>query len=238
MKTKPMPFVIDECLQRTELILSPENNLIVTDGDMNLSNLQQHQTAIFKAACIAVSLYINRYDIENDPILAKQYKCLISEFSAVINENPNVVEISFLRLNVMASLITISEPGKLNSVIDIAAKLTSLLAILNRKFSSQGLKTIDMGIGVDYSTIRITNQAFSANIESEYLWSGEAVDMSHTLSQKAKTGLMSNSLMITKSAYECLSDKYKSFFSFDNVNGCFSSSLINKQLENWARTNL
>lgn len=238
MKSNPIPFSIDECMQRVSQILSPVNNLILEQGDLDLTNLQLHQTAVFKAACISVTIHVNRYDIENNELLAKQYKCLISEFGAVINENVNVVEISFLRINVMSALVKISEPGQMNSVIDVAAKLTSLLSILNKKFSSMGLGSIDIGIGIDYSNIRITNQSFSTELDNEYLWSGDAVDTSYLLSQKAKTGLLSNSLMITKSVYDCLSDRYKSFFSYDNVNGCFSASLINKYLESWSNQNL
>lgn len=238
MKTKLKIYNIDESIARINRILNVDNNIIKQDGYYDMTQLAYHQTVICNAICLSVYMYLNIYDINNDENLNRQYKCMLSEFGAIINECSNVIEICVLKSNIITCLINTPNNQNYNSVIDTAAKITSLMSILNKKFVSMGLKTIEIGVGVNFDSVKITRESFSNTIDDTFLWSGPLVENSIKLSQMASTGLLSNSLMINKNVYDNLSENYRQFFTYDTVNDCFAASLINKQLNQWSKENL
>jgi hypothetical protein len=156
---------------------------------------------------------------------------------AVINEMKGAIEYSVLNKNVLSTLIRIKNGETLDKTIDTAAKVCSLLNILNKKFAALGLGSLSLGVGISYNLARLTREAFCEDMDSELLWYGEVVEESIKLSQTARMGFLGNSLMITKHVYERLSESYRNFFTYDSTTDSFVSSLINKGLEAWLKEN-
>lgn len=234
MKINNKVFNIEESMARVDRILSDDNKLIVTNENFNIGNLNYNQTAIIKAACMSITLLVNKYDLDHDERVFQQYKCILSEFGAVINECQEALEFNVAAVNIFSSLFILNEKNA-DSIIDTAAKISSLSSILNTKFSRNDLVKIPISIGVSYDTIKITREAFNETVDDEFLWMGDALEESIALSQKSALGFLSNSLYISKKTYEKLSDKYRSFFNYDNNSDCFTSSLINRNLEDWSK---
>ena len=238
MNISALPFNIKDSISRVDKILDSRNEIIKVDGDFDISILKPHQTVDCKMACLTVTMHINKFDIDKNENLYKQYKCILSEVGSVINEINGAIEYSVLSKNTLSTLIRVTNEEKLDKTIDAAAKICSLLNILNKKFAEYSLGIISIGVGVSYNNARLTMEAFKEGIDSELLWYGNVVDESIKLSQNARTGFLGNSLMITKSVYERLSESYRNFFTYENTTDSFVSSLINKNLEAWSKDNM
>lgn len=238
MNISTRPYNIEESIYRIEKVLAPSNAIIKVDGDYDIASLEPHQTVDCKMACLSVTMHINKFDIDKNENLYKQYKCILSEVGAIVNEIKEAIEYTVLSKNILATLIRVSNEDKLDKIIDAAAKICSLLNILNRKFVEHSLGAISIGVGVSYNNARLTKETFREGLDSEMLWYGDVVDESIKLSQNARTGFLGNSLMITKSVYELLSESYRNFFTYDNTVDAFVSSLINKNMEAWLKDNL
>lgn len=238
MNISALPFSIEDSMSRVDKILDIKNAIIKMDGDYDIASLKPHQTVDCKMACLTVTMHINKYDIDKNENLYKQYKCILSEVGSVVNEAKGAIEYSVLSKNTLSTLIRVSNEEKLDKTIDVAAKICSLLNILNKKFAAYSLGAISLGVGISYNNARLTMEAFQDGLDSELLWYGAVVEESIKLSQNARTGFLGNSLMITKPVYDRLSESYRNFFTYDNTTDSFVSSLINKNLEAWSKENL
>lgn len=238
MNISALPFSIEDSMSRVDRILDSHNIIIKVDGDFDITTLKPHQTVDCKMACLTVTIHINKYDIDKNDSLYKQYKCVLSEVGAVINEMKGAVEYSVMSKNVVSTLIRVKNEETLDKTIDSAAKICSLLNILNKKFVAGGLGPLSLGVGISLNRVRLTMEAFKEDIDSELLWYGEVVEESTKLSQIARMGFLGNSLMITKPVYERLSESYRNFFTYDNTTDSFVSSLINRDLEAWLKENI
>lgn len=238
MNIKKQEFDIEESMRRVSKILDTSNSVISVAGDYDIDSLTSYQTVDCRMVCLSVTLYINKFDLDKDENLFKQYKCLLSEFGAVINECERAVEYTVVGKTIFTTLFRALNDEPLDRVIDVAAKLCSLLFILNRRFSEANLSPLNIGVGVSFNKMKLTREAFSTSVDTEFLWSGEALDESIKLSQFARTGFLGNSLLITKTVYERLPEPYRNFFTYDNNTDAFASSLINKNLEAWEKEHL
>lgn len=231
-------FKIEESASRIDRILDVQNTIIKVDGDYDLLSIQPHQVVDCKVACVCVTLHINKYDLDKDDTLFIQYKCLLSEIGALLSEVAGAIDYSVMTKITLAALVRVDNTENLNKVIDVAAKICSLLSIINRKFTAKNFSAIMLGIGISYDKARLTKEAFTNEGDPGLLWQGDVVDESIKLSQNARTGFLGNSLMISKSVFEKLTDVYKNFFSYDNSSDSFVSSLINKSFEAWEKEHL
>ena len=96
MNISTRPFDIDDSMSRVDRILDTHNAIITVDGDFDITSLKPHQTVDCNMACLTVTIHINKYDIDKNENLYKQYKCILSEVGSVINEMTGAIEYSVL----------------------------------------------------------------------------------------------------------------------------------------------
>jgi len=238
MTISSQTFDIEESISRINKILESDNAVIRPSGDYDIRTLGIHQAVVCKSACLSITLHINKFDIDQNDNLYKQYKCLLSEFGAVVSECNGALEYCVLNKNVFCTVIQVDNNETLDKVIDVAAKTCSLSFIMNKRFAAINLNPVMIGLGISFNNVKFTREAFDSNLDEELLWYGDAVDESIKYSQRARTGMLGNSLIITKSVYDRLSEPYRNFFTYDNMIDGFTSSLINKGLEAWEKENL
>lgn len=237
MKTNKKIFNIDESVKRMNSILDNQNIIQKVNNDIDLSTLDYYKTYELEAACISISLHINTNELHQDLKLYKQYKCLLSEFSSIMNEDERSIEFTVNTIHNFSTLFSVRD-NNIAFLIDISAKIISLLNILNIVFINNDYGKISIGIGVDFNKIYVTREGFDGSGINEVLWSGDALDNSYRLSSIANIGLNNNPIMITKRVFQYLPDKYKAFFNFNEMANCYHASLVNNKLKLWMKDHL
>src|SRR5690606_5640852 len=83
------------------------------------------------------------------PKLAKLYRVYISEVTAILNDNVRCKKIDIVGDGVSGIFETPSK-WDIDRVFSTAAKLSSLIDIINFKFEKRDIKQIEVGIGLAY----------------------------------------------------------------------------------------
>ena len=149
MEATNTTYNLQDSLQRMDDILNSQN--ICEERDSIPSRNTLTFTNGYYVNCCAIFVDIcGSSDLTNEhtrPVLAKIYRSFISELVALFNGENTCKEIS---INGDCVWGVFELQNNMNEMIDIAAKASSLIDILNIKLRRKGYQTIEVGIGIDY----------------------------------------------------------------------------------------
>lgn len=118
------------------------------------------------------------------PTLAKMYRAFISECTALMNASDLCKEIN-INGDCVWGVFETPYTADIDSVFGIAAKLNSLIEILNYKLKKKGYITISVGIGMDYGRALMVKAGYSGNGLNDVIWMGDVVNSACHLANKA-----------------------------------------------------
>lgn len=118
------------------------------------------------------------------PTLAKMYRAFISECTALMNASDLCKEIN-INGDCVWGVFETPYTADIDSVFGIAAKLNSLIEILNYKLKKKGYSTISVGIGMDYGRALMVKAGYSGNGLNDVIWMGDVVNSACHLANKA-----------------------------------------------------
>lgn len=114
-------------------------------------------------------------DVHRQPTLSKLYRCFVSECVAVINSNPYCKEV-----NIHGDCVWGVFEGMNSKVIieifNTAARLKSLIDLLNCKFEKNSIQKISVGIGLDCGRALMVQAGFKGTGLNEVIWMGDVVN--------------------------------------------------------------
>ena len=122
-------------------------------------------------------------DTHARPVLGKIYRAFLSECVAVINANSNCGEI-FINGDCVSGILNTPYRADINSVFDTAAKLNSMLNILNWRLEQKGYATIKCGIGLAYGRALMLKAGFKGSTINDVIWMGDVVNEASNLCHK------------------------------------------------------
>lgn len=73
----------------------------------------------------------------------------------------------------------------IDDVFSLAARLNSLIKILNYKYEKKGYDRISVGIGIDYGRALMVKAGYSGSGLNDVIWMGDVVNQSCHLSNRA-----------------------------------------------------
>lgn len=172
------------------------------------------------------------------PTLAKIYRCFLSECVAIINSTTNCKEIN-IHGDCVWGVFETQYKADVEAVINVAAKLSSLINILNYKLKKKKYNTINVGIGIDYGRALMVKAGYSGSGINDIIWMGDVVNKACHLANSAGRNIR-KSTIISSIVYSNLKEDTQELFSkfYDNnFSENYEGNIINLDMEEWYKNN-
>ena len=147
-----MSYDVDKSSERMDEILNASDNdycdkdSIPARSDLTFKNgYYVNVTAIF----IDIVGSSDMTDEHKRPTLAKMYRAFLSECVAIMNAETNCKEIN-INGDCVWGVFDTPYKSDIDNVISVAARLNSMIKILNYKLRKKKYSQISVGIGIDY----------------------------------------------------------------------------------------
>ncbi len=173
------------------------------------------------------------------PTLAKIYRSFISECVAIISSNSQCREVS-IHGDCVWGIFEIPIKSNINSVFSVAAKINSLVKLLNSKLGKKNYQTISVGIGIDYGRALMIKAGYKGSSINDVVWMGSVVNNACHLANKA--GRFSREpIIISSDIYDSLNENNQSLLTsyYDIEQNCtnYEGNIINSSMNNWIKNN-
>ncbi len=238
MKATNTTYNIQDSLQRMDNILNSSN--ICEEKDYIPSRDTLTFTNGYYVNCCAIFVDIcgssDLTDAHTRPVLAKIYRCFISELVALFNGESSCKEVS-INGDCVWGIFEITHEATINVMIDIAAKASSLIDIINYKLQKKGYQQIEVGIGVDYGRALMAKAGYKGSSINDVIWMGDVVNKACHLCGYANKTASDNRIMVSNVIYTRCKEEYKRFFSYNTNRGCYHGSIVNRNMNNMLKNN-
>lgn len=171
------------------------------------------------------------------PTLAKMYRVFLSECVAILN-----AEISCKEININGDCVwgVFDTPYKrdIDNIVSVAAKLNSMIKILNYKLRKKNYSEIAIGIGIDYGRALMVKAGYSGSGINDVIWMGDVVNSaSHLCNKAGRKGR--DTIIISEVIYNNLNEDYKREFSIylEDFVIRYESNITNKKMDDWYKEN-
>lgn len=170
------------------------------------------------------------------PVLAKIYRAYISETVAVLKDNATISEVYIEGDGVWAVFNTTTK-AEVVSVFETAAKVSSLVDILNIKLQRKGYSTIEVGIGLDDGESLYIKAGYKGSNINEVVWIGRAVGAAAAMCKNANSSWADRELMVSTIVYQSLTDSYKGLLEWNSYRQCYQGNVHNILMNEWVLNN-
>ncbi|MFK5895111.1 MAG: adenylate/guanylate cyclase domain-containing protein [Pseudomonadota bacterium] len=178
-------------------------------------------------------------DLNNNhqrPTLAKIYKTYISETVAVLKGNEQINEIYIEGDGVWAIFDTPYQKD-INNVFSTAAKISSIVDILNIKYKRKGYSTLTVGIGVAYGDSLYIKAGHKGSGINEVVWLGKLVGEAAELCSHGNKSYSDREMMVSSDFYFNLNDNNKKLLEWNFSKACYHGNVVNVLMDNWVQVN-
>lgn len=237
-----MAYDIDKSVERIDDILNASNDNF-SDKDSILKRSELTYTNGFYVYVTALFIDLvgssDMTDEHKRPTLAKIYRSFISESVAIINSSEQSKEISINGDCVWAVFETPLK-SDIQEVFTIAAKLNSLVKLLNYKYGKKGYSKISAGIGMDYGRVLMIKAGYSGSSLNDVIWMGDAINQACHLANKANRNSRKK-VLLSGAIHTNLTEKQQGlcekYYDSDEGKYLYEASVINKNMDKWYKEN-
>lgn len=169
-------------------------------------------------------------DVHKRLTLAKMYRAFLSECVAIMNAELDCKEIN-INGDCVWGVFDTPLKSDVDKVITVAARLNSMIKILNYKLSKKGYSEISVGIGIDYGRALMVKAGYAGCGINDVIWMGDVANLACHLCNKAGRGSQ-KVVIISGAVYSKLNEHNKGLFKsfYDaNFNTRYESSIISQQ---------
>ena len=250
MKTSLKAYKFLESYTRIDEILS-ENDYVFEELDSIPSRDRLTFTNGFYVNCTALFVDIRDSsklpDNHTRPVLAKLYRAYISEVVAIMNDNPLCAEVNIVG-DCIGGIFDTKFKVNIDSVFETAAKICSLIQVLNYKLQKKGIIPIKIGIGMDYGRALMIKAGSLGSTINEVVWMGDVLNKASKLCKEANkdnqyfpnfSGIIigNGELMVSKTIYDNLCDRYKALLQCNGTQDCHHGYIIDIEMDRWYQFN-
>jgi class 3 adenylate cyclase len=171
------------------------------------------------------------------PTLAKIYRSFISEMVAVLNSDPDVREVNIVGDCVWAVYKT-TQKSNINDVFSLAAKVNTLIKMLNHHFENKSITPIKIGIGIDYGRVLMIKAGFSGSGINDVIYMGDVVNRAAHLAHEAGRN-WEPPIFVGSVFQNNLNDHNKGLLTSKHVNGLgyiYTGNAVNVDMNNWVES--
>jgi len=235
MEGKYVSYDYETSFQRIEDKISssdnsfPERDSIPSRSELTYSNG-------FYVNCTALYIDIRHSsdlpNHHNRPKLAKLYRAYISEVIAVIVGDGNCAEV-IVEGDCVVGIFDTPLQKDIDSVFTTAARLSSLIDVMNCKFDKYGIKNITVGIGIYYGRALMIKAGFKGSGINDVVWMGDVLNEASRLCSFGNKGINDKEIMASDIIYNNLNEHNKKLLAWNRSRSCYHGNVIITEMEDW-----
>lgn len=231
-----MSYDVDKSSERMDEILDASDNdycdkdSIPSRSDLTFKNgYYVNVTAIF----IDIVGSSDMTDEHKRPTLAKMYRAFLSECVAIMNAETDCKEIN-INGDCVWGVFDTPTNSDVDNVISVAARLNSMIKILNYKLRKKKYSQISVGIGIDYGRALMVKAGYSGSGINDIIWMGDVVNSACHLCNKADRDYR-KVIVISDIVYNKLNEHHQNLFSnySDGWVTRYEGNIINTNMNDW-----
>ena len=176
-------------------------------------------------------------DEHKRPVLAKLYRSFISEGTAIMNSESSCKEIS-INGDCVWGVFETPYKSDINAVFSVAAKLNSMIKILNYKLGKKGYSTISVGIGMDYGRALMVKAGYTGSSLNDVIWMGDVVNSACHIANRAGRG-GKEPLLVSSCIYSNLNEHNQGLLSATTIDWdtFYQGDIVNTAMDKWYEEN-
>lgn len=235
-----MFYDVDKSSERMDEILNAsDNDYCDKDSIPARSDLTFKNGYYVKVSAIFIDI-VGSSDMTDEhkrPTLAKMYRAFLSECVAIMNAETNCKEIN-INGDCVWGVFDTPNKSDVDNVISVAARLNSMIKILNYKLSKKKYSQISVGIGIDYGRALMVKAGYSGSGINDAIWMGDVVNSACHLCNKAGRNDR-KVIVISAVVYNNLNKHIRGLFSrySDGEAIRYEGDIININMNNWYKEN-
>lgn len=235
MKSSYSNYDFEKSRNRIDEILNASN-----DSFENVKQIPSRDSLTFTNGyytyCTAVFVDIRNSsglpDQHTKPVLAKIYRSYISEIVALMNGLTSCREVNIEGDSVWGVFNTPKKPN-IDEVFSLAARISSLIDVLNHKLSKKNFSSIEVGIGIEYGRALMIKAGFRGSTINEVVWMGDVVNKASKLCGFGNKLSTDKEVMLSSTVYENLKDTNQNLLTWNSNRGCYHSNVVNVGMRDW-----
>lgn len=236
METKFMTYDVDKSAQRIDDILNTssssfsDSDVIPSRDRLTFTNgYYMNVTALF----IDIVGSSDMTDSHKRPTLAKMYRAFLSECVAIMNGCDICKEIS-INGDCVWGVFETQKKSDIDYTLNIAARLNSLIYILNYKLQKKGYPEISVGIGMDYGRALMVKAGYSGSSINDVIWMGDVVNSAcHICNKAGRDGR--KVLMVSACIYNNLNEHNRGLLQrvYVDYSQYYQGDIVDTEMDNW-----
>lgn len=230
-------YSLESSLKRIDEILNAdsksfeESNSIPSRDKLTYSNG-------FYVQCSALFIDIRDSSTMTDehkrPVLAKIYRSFISEMVALFNENSLTKEVN-IHGDCVWCVCDTPYKSDIDKLFSMAARVCSLVDILNFKLEKKGYTTYSVGVGMDYGRALMIKAGTNGSGINDVVWMGDVVNQACHLSNEANSGYFDKRVFLSNVIYDNLKESNQKLCSKDVGRDIYQANVVNIAMNEWLK---
>jgi class 3 adenylate cyclase len=170
------------------------------------------------------------------PTLARMYRAYISEMVAVMNGNPQCVEINIVGDGVWC---VVNTPWKehIDAVFGIAAQMNSVIKVLNYRLRKKALAEIRVGIGMSYGRALMIKAGFKGSGINEVVYMGDVVNEAAKLAAFANSTFSDEPVFVSDVFHTNLNEHNRGLLKWNAARSCWHGNIVESTSDEWYEAN-
>lgn len=170
------------------------------------------------------------------PKLAKLYRVFLSEIVAVMNGNNVCAEVNIVG-DCVSGIFNTSLKQEINEVLNTAARISSLIDVMNYKFEKNNIEQIEVGIGLSYGRALMIKAGYNGSGINDLVWMGEVVNEASELASYGNQTYSDKETMVSDIFYENLDEPYQEFLVRNYSRKCYNGHITWTEMNEWYQEN-
>ena len=168
------------------------------------------------------------------PVLAKIYRSFISEMVALMNSNGKTKEIC-INGDCVWCVCDIPFKSDIDDVFSLAARICSMVDILNYKLKKKEYSTYEVGVGIDYGRALMIKAGHKNSEINDIVWMGDVVNNACHLCNEANISLFDKRVFLSNVIYDNLNETNQKLCSKDDVRDIYQANIVNIEMNEWLK---
>lgn len=153
-----------------------------------------------------------------------------------MNGNVNCAEIDVVG-DCVSGIFDTPNKDEIDSTFSVAAKVSSLIDIMNYKFQKSGITEIKVGVGLAWGRALMIKAGYKGSGVNEVVWMGDVVNEASKLANYGNQTSSDMEIMVSKDFYYNLNDHNKTLLTWYSNRDCYHGNVINVEMDNWYKQN-
>ena len=239
METSFMKYDVDKSVDRIKNILKAKNSDFQEESAIP-SRSKLTFTNGFYVDVAALFMDIRQSskltDKHNSPKLARLYRSYISESVAILNSFTECKEVNIVG-DCVSGIFEGEYKSQIEEIFSAAAKLNTLVKIVNYMLEKNGIVEISIGIGICFGRSLMIKAGYSGSKINEVVWMGNVVNNASNLCNQANKDF-DYPILVSNGIYKNLGEKSKKMlYEVSGIPLLYGGNIVNVPMNDWFEEN-